>query len=193
MLVSLAITMAGVIFKLAAGLGIADFVSGIVHWWEDRYGNPDWPVIGHTIRMNQEHHINPRFFLCGNIWTRNREVFGIGIVFLGLFWALGWLNLVTVSAVLFGVWANEIHACAHRSPKENSRWVGLIQKTGLMQSHKHHAAHHRRAKNTNYCVMTNYVNPVLEFIRFFRAAEWLIKRVSGIVPRPDPSVNPRYL
>jgi len=28
---------------------LADLISGIFHWWEDRYGNPNWPIIGKYI------------------------------------------------------------------------------------------------------------------------------------------------
>lgn len=180
-------------FKILGGLYIADFVSGVVHWAEDRYGDPKWPLLGHTIRENLQHHKTPRSFLKGTIWTRNREVLFIGIGFLGAFWALGWLNLMTISAVIFGICANEIHASAHRSPKENGPIITFLQRLGLMQSHMHHAAHHRHAKDSNYCVMTNHLNPILERMHLFRGLEWLVKKTTGLTPRPDPSVNPRYL
>jgi ubiquitin-conjugating enzyme E2 variant len=178
--------------KVLGGVYLADFISGLFHWFEDRYGNPEWPVLGHTIRENQQHHHTPRSFLKGNLWTRNREVWAIGTAFLLGFWALGWLNLFSVSAVLFGMFANEIHAAAHRSPKENGRLITLLQKTGLLQSHKHHANHHRKGKDSHYCVMTNHLNPMLERVQFFQTLERIVKRLTGIVPRLDDSVNPRY-
>ncbi|MEM7638558.1 MAG: fatty acid desaturase CarF family protein [Pseudomonadota bacterium] len=178
--------------KVLGGLYFADFVSGVFHWFEDRYGNPNWPILGHTIRENQQHHHTPRSFLKGTIFSRNREVWVIGALFLATFWALGWLNLFSGSAVVFGMFANEIHAAAHRSPKENGRVISAVQKTGLMQSHAHHAHHHRKGKDSHYCVMTNHINPGLERIQFFQTAERIIKRLTGIVPRIDHSVNERY-
>ena len=178
--------------KVLGGVYLADFISGVFHWFEDRYGNPEWPILGHTIRENQQHHHTPRSFLKGNLWTRNREVWAIGAAFLIGFWALGWLNLFSISALLFGMFANEIHAAAHRSPKENGRLITLLQKTGLLQSHKHHAHHHRKGKDSHYCVMTNHLNPVLERVQFFQTLEALVKRFTGIIPRLDDSVNPRY-
>ncbi|MEZ5987041.1 MAG: fatty acid desaturase CarF family protein [Hyphomonas sp.] len=180
------------LLKVLGGLYFADFISGVIHWLEDRYGNPKWPVIGHTIRENQQHHFTPRSFLNGTLWTRNREVLAIGIAFLAAFWAFGLLNVFTVSAVIFGVMSNEVHASAHRSPQENGRLITALQKTGLLQSHRHHAAHHRKGKDTHFCVLTNHVNPVLEGVRFFQALEAIVTRVTGIRPRPDLSVNPRY-
>ena len=190
--ITLTIALLKGVGKIFAGLLLADFVSGVFHWFEDRYGDPKWPVLGHTMRMNQHHHHQPRFFLRGTFYTRNREVIALGIVFLAVFWAVGWLNLFTGAAVAFGMLANEFHGAAHKSPAENGRLVTLIQKTGLMQSFRHHAAHHRKGKDTHYCVMTNYLNPGLERVRFFQNIEWVIKRLTGIAPRPDDSVNPRY-
>ncbi len=178
--------------KVLGGVYLADFISGAFHWFEDRYGNPEWPILGHTIRENQQHHHTPRSFLKGNLWTRNREVWAIGLAFLAGFWLLGWLNVFSVSAVLFGMFANEIHAAAHRSPKENGRIITMLQRTGLLQSHKHHANHHRKGKDSHYCVMTNHLNPMLERVQFFQTLVRLVKRLTGIVPRLDDSVNARY-
>lgn len=180
------------LLKVLGGLWFADFISGVIHWLEDRYGNPKWPIIGHTIRENQQHHFTPRSFLKGTLWTRNREVLAIGAVFLLGFWAFDVLNAFTVSAVIFGVMSNEVHASAHRSPQENGRIITALQKTGLLQSHRHHAAHHRKGKDTHFCVLTNHVNPVLERIRFFQTLEAIVTRLTGVRPRPDLSVNPRY-
>lgn len=192
MFLTVTTSIAGAAFKLVGGLYIADLVSGVIHWMEDRYGDPDWPVLGHTVRENQQHHFTPRSFLGGNLWTRNREVLFIGLAFLAGFQALDWLSLVTISAVVFGVMSNEIHASAHRSQKENGPVLTALQKTGFMQSHAHHAAHHRKGKNSHYCMVTNHMNPIVEWTGVFRKLEWLIERVSGLTPRPDLSVNPRY-
>lgn len=180
------------LFKVMGGLYLADLITGAFHWFEDRYGNPKWPILGHTIRQNQQHHHTPRSFLGGTFLSRNKEVWALGLAFLVGFWALGWLNLFTGSAVFFAMFANEIHAAAHKSPKENGALITLVQKTGFMQSHKHHAQHHRKGKDTHYCVMTNHMNPVLERVQFFQTIEKVIKWTTGATPRLDDSVNPRY-
>ncbi len=177
---------------VAGGLFFADFVSGLFHWFEDRFGDPKWPVLGATIRANQEHHFKPRAFLEGSFLARNKEVFALGALFLAAFTALGWLNLFTGTAVAFGMFANEFHRAAHRVPQENGRLFTVLQKTGLMQSFMHHAHHHRQGKDSHYCVMTNYVNPVLERIAFFPALEKVVLVTTGAAPRLDESVNPRY-
>lgn len=180
------------ITAILSGLFLADFITGVFHWFEDRYGNPNWKLFGNTIRANQEHHRRPRAFLEGTFLHRNAQVFLIGMVFLAGFWALGWLNLFTASAVVFGSFANEIHRFTHRSPKENGRIITAIQKTGLLQSFQHHAQHHRKAKDTHFCVMTNYLNPILERVQFFQRIEAVVHKVGKIRPRFDDSVNAKY-
>src|SRR6188768_1026808 len=39
-----------------AGLCLADFVSGVVHWSADTYGSPTMPVFGGFVRTFREHH-----------------------------------------------------------------------------------------------------------------------------------------
>ena len=71
--VTIVVTAFKSVASIFGGLLLADFVSGIIHWFEDRYGNPKWPVLGHAIRANQEHHFRPRAFLKGSFLSRNRE------------------------------------------------------------------------------------------------------------------------
>lgn len=177
---------------ILAGLLLADFVTGAFHWFEDRYGNPKWPIIGGIIRANQEHHHTPRSFLEGSFFGRNLTVFILAAVFMVGFWAIGWLNLFTGSAVVFGAFANEIHRFAHRAPGENGKIIATLQRTGLLQSFQHHAQHHRKGKDTHYCVMTNFLNPALEKIQFYQTIEKVIFELSGRQPRLDESVNPKY-
>lgn len=177
------------LFQILCGLFVADFLTGLIHWIEDRYGNPQWPMVGEAIRANHQHHSRPREFLSGSFWSRNKEVLIGTFVISGIFALVGALNLITVSAVVTGFFANEIHGAAHKFPHENPVWVRVLQKLGLMQSFQHHARHHRQRKDCHYCVMTNYVNPIVDFIRFFPILEWAIYRMSGILPRVDPTVR----
>lgn len=190
--VSLALTTLKGAGSILGGLLLADFITGVFHWMEDRYGKSHWPIIGPIIKANQDHHYRPRDFLKRKFLNRNALVFGLSCAFLACFWALGWLNLFTGSAIVFGALANEFHASAHRAPKENGRLITTLQRTGLMQSFVHHAAHHRKGKDTHYCVMTNHLNPALEAIGFFPTLEAAIRKITGVSPRIDDSVHPRY-
>ena len=47
----------------------ADFICGFVHWYEDNYGNEDWPIIGEfIIAPNRLHHSKPRAFTESSWW-----------------------------------------------------------------------------------------------------------------------------
>ena len=55
-----------------ASILLADLLTGIFHWWEDRYGNPDWYILGDiVVKPNINHHKNPRDFTEGNYIKRN--------------------------------------------------------------------------------------------------------------------------
>jgi hypothetical protein len=38
-----------IVGQLLLGWLLADFLTGVFHWWEDRLGKESWPVIGHLI------------------------------------------------------------------------------------------------------------------------------------------------
>lgn len=89
----------------------------------------------------------------------------------------------------FGVNANEIHKWAHRTRAENGPVITFLQRIGVLQSPVQHGNHHRGTKDTYYCVITDYLNPVLERLRFWPALEWLIYQLFGVRRRPDHSVK----
>lgn len=161
----------------------ADFVVGLVHWWEDRYGDPAWPILGRlVVEPNIRHHSDPRSFLSGNYWHRNYSSILPAAVVAAVSLACGewWLLLVAV----FASQGNEIHGWAHQ---KCSRFVRGLQMTGLLHSPEQHADHHERPFSTNYCTMTDWMNPVLERVRFWRGLEAVFSCV-GIHPRLDREV-----
>jgi len=71
----------------------------MVHWWEDRYGNPDWPLLGkYVVQPNIEHHSNQTAFTTGDYWTRNWTVLAPSLTAAAVAAAVGqwWLALVAV-------------------------------------------------------------------------------------------------
>jgi ubiquitin-conjugating enzyme E2 variant len=65
--------------------------------------------------------------------------------------------------------------------------VNWFQKARILQTPRHHAQHHRGAKNTHYCVITNVLNPALDRIGFWRGLEWCIERTAGVKRRVEPT------
>ena len=173
----------GTVWFVVGAYLFAELLSGMFHWWEDRYGNPDWPIIGrYVIQPNIEHHKYPSRFCKGTYWQRNYTTLLPAML----------LSLIAFSAeeyflCLTGCFmsqANELHAWTHT--KKNSLIRGL-QKIGIVQSHRQHAIHHKRPYDKYYCVMTNYLNPVLASIGYWDALEWLVG-LFGIKPRAERSI-----
>lgn len=183
--------MAWSVAQVGMGWIVADFLSGVIHWCEDRYGSPRWPVFGGAIRDTIRHHRRPRGFLAKSPLARSRRVIIIAVIGFIAFFLSGTLNAFTITLCVAAAVSNEIHVAAHSSPKENSHWVTALQHWGIIQSHAHHALHHRNLKNMNYCTITNWVNPVLERMRFWRRAESLVRIWTGQRPRADPTVRRR--
>ena len=178
-------------FSFAQALGVvmlADFVAGAVHWLEDAYGSPDTPVVGPLmIRPNIVHHHHPRFFTRLTWWESSRDPIVVSLLLIGAAW---WFDFLTWHIWLFAFVsanANQVHKWSHQTRAENGRIVSFFQDIGLLLSPRQHAVHHSDPKNTFYCPVTNLVNPLLERIRFWHRAEWLIERATGMRHRPDTS------
>ncbi len=170
-----------------------DFGSGVLHWLEDSYGNPEWPLTGALITApNILHHHHPTAFT-KHSWLKSAEVIlFLGIVVLGAAWVSGMLTWQVLLFVAIGVNANEIHKWNHLPKSKRSKLVVALQEFRLLQTPQHHGRHHAASKDTNYCVITNMVNPVLEAVRFWRRLERAIEFLFGVPKRPDASVAPTH-
>ncbi|MEI8279794.1 MAG: fatty acid desaturase CarF family protein [Bacteroidota bacterium] len=183
--------MLTVILKSITTLATADFLTGLVHWWEDTYGNPNWKFLGKSIiEPNLIHHKKPRAFLQGNYWTRINTSFLAGLILLALCYLFHILNGYSFCCILLSIHGNEIHRLAHQSNKENGKFITALQLTGLLQSRKHHGRHHTMPYECSYCAITNYLNPLLDNIKFWNKLEWSILKLTGIkVLRGSPIRN----
>jgi ubiquitin-conjugating enzyme E2 variant len=155
----------------------ADLLAGFWHWWEDRYADVRWPLVGDWIaKPNELHHDQPLAFLDQGYWSRNSTTIIPAVI----------AFLLTVPHPICGVFvfvsqANEIHAWAHSKGKVAS-WIEVFQSIGLFQSPKHHAQHHIDPFESKYCVMTDLLNPLLDRLDFWRRLEWIVERTIGVVP-----------
>jgi ubiquitin-conjugating enzyme E2 variant len=158
----------------------AELLSGAVHWWEDRYGNPDWPVLGkYVVQPNIEHHSNQTAFTKGSYWMRNWTVLVPSITAAVAAGAFGqWWLMIVAMVVSQG---NEIHCWSHQ---RCSRPVRGLQLLGILQSPEQHAKHHAQPFDRHYCVMTDAMNPVLQAIQFWQGLEWCVA-LFGVLPRAE--------
>lgn len=172
--------------QILIGVVIADFVSGLLHWAEDAYGDPNWPILGrYVIQPNILHHQDPQAFTKRNYWIRNRAVIVIAAAIgLGL-WATGALNVMWATALIVGAHANETHNWAHLPTGQVHPFIRRMQQLGLLLSPSHHWRHHRARFDTHYCSVTNYLNPFLDTLKFWRVLEGMIEGGYRIRPRGD--------
>lgn len=166
--------------QLLAGWLFADFAAGFIHWWEDRCGELAWPIIGRlVVEPNRLHHAQPALS-APTLLGRNAVSWSAAAI-LGLLLVTGFgLTPFTIAAVLGGFAVNEVHALAHRGAPKGS-WLAALQDTGLILSPAHHAGHHRQAHDRRYCVLTGWLNPILDRLGFWRGLEQLLS-VAGMTP-----------
>jgi plasmanylethanolamine desaturase len=168
---------------------LADFLAGIVHWFEDAYIRENTPLIGSFIgKANVIHHHLPRYMTRNNWWQSSWDLlcFSAAIV-LGAWW----LDLLTWHVWLFAVIstnANQVHKWSHQTRSENGRIITFLQKSHVLQTPHHHAVHHTNPKNVRYCPVTNLVNPILDGLRFWDGVEWILARAIGLNRQPDTSL-----
>ena len=179
-----------IILQILVSVLVADFVSGLFHWLEDAYGREEWPITGRLVsKPNVLHHHEPRYFTRHSWFYSARLLLIAGVLVLVVSWLLGVLSWHVWLVVLLGVNANEIHKWAHRTPTENGPVISVLQRIRLIQTPHHHASHHTDPKNSHYCVLTDFLNPLLDGIRLWAALEWIIRKVFGMRRRIDSSVH----
>ena len=103
-----------------------------------------------------------------------------------------WLALLTWQVWVFALVsanANQIHKWAHSAPHENGRVVTWLQKFKLLQTQRHHAKHHSGKKDSRYCSVTNFLNPILEELDFWKLLERVNLRILGLQRRSDPTAK----
>jgi len=171
-------------------VGLADFVAGLVHWAEDAYFDEDTPVIGQRIIVpNIVHHHLPRHFTRLSWWQSSADLLLVGLVVLAAAIPLGWVSWQLLLFLVVSVNANQIHKMAHRTHAENGWFVSKLQDWHILQTPRHHGLHHSDPKNTYYCPVTNYVNPLLEKVQFWTRLEAFIALRTGLKHRHDTAVR----
>jgi plasmanylethanolamine desaturase len=183
-------TLLSLLGRVAAVVLAADFVGGLVHWFEDAYVREDTPLIGRKVgRPNVVHHHFPRYMTRFNWWHTSWDLL---VVSGGLTFGAWCLGLLTWEVGLFAIIAanaNEFHKWAHRSRKENGAVISFFQDIRVLQTAKHHALHHTDPKNSHYCTTTSVLNPVLDGVHFWGGLEWLLAHSVGLKRREDTSIR----
>jgi ubiquitin-conjugating enzyme E2 variant len=141
---------------------LADFATGIFHFYADNYGEMDGKFLTNSVNLLLIHHIEPEKIATQNYWELTGGVykfsfiiFPISLMLLGFHWEI--LLFLIISAQ-----ANIVHKWSHSSNDKTPVFAKVLQKINLIQNKRHHQNHHMANFHKNYCVMTPYVNPFLE-------------------------------
>lgn len=163
-----------VLAKLLAGWLIADLLGGFLHWLEDRVLTETMPILGpYVVAPNRRHHADPMAFATGSFLDRNGTTF-IAAGAVALLWLLIFgPSLVWVSASVGGMVTSMVHYWTHRVPPVGS-WRRAMQDVGVIQSARQHAQHHRPPAEGRYCVLTDWLNPLLDRVRLWARLERLL-------------------
>ena len=152
-----------------AGYLAADLVSGLVHWFCDRFFEEDTPLIGRVlIQPFREHHRDPRAMTRhGFLELTGNSCLGLApVLFLVVRWPAGTFLDALVLAFGVGVVAtNLLHKWAHAV--EAPAAVRWLQRQRLVLAPEGHAVHHRAGFGGAYCVTTGWMNPVTDRLGIF--------------------------
>lgn len=180
---------------LMAGVAVADFASGLVHWTADTWGRRDMPMIGRRVLLPfRVHHLNPDDILRRSFVDANGDVAAvtipalIGLLFVPVDSEAGQMASVAgTSCCAVGMLTNQIHQWAHRpSPP---RPVRALQALGLVLRPGAHARHHTSPFALRYCITTGWCNALLEATGFFRRLETAVTALTGVRPRDDEAAR----
>lgn len=180
------------------GYVAADFMSGLVHWIGDTWGDPSMPIIGqYFIRPFREHHVDQTAITRHDFTeTNGANCFATIVVLLPTIVMLSGSDSmfvlgfhVFVFAMTMGVFGtNQFHKWSHLSDEVRPRTIHWLQSVGLILPPAHHAKHHASPYDTYYCITVGWLNPMLAKARFFRVTEKLITKITGAIPRKNDLV-----
>ncbi|HVY25026.1 MAG TPA: fatty acid desaturase CarF family protein [Polyangiaceae bacterium] len=166
------------LLSLFAGMCLADFFSGLVHWSADTYGSPTMPIFGGFVRTFREHHADQVDITRHDFIETNGDVciFSSPVHFVLLFIVHDSFGLFCVLGVFVGSYANsQIHKWAHQ---EERPWlIRVCQSLRIVNSPAHHSRHHSGPHLTHYCITTGWMNGLLDSIGFFRKLEWILLKL----------------
>jgi hypothetical protein len=154
---------------------LADAMSGVFHWLGDTFWTEETPVLGRLfVKPNRSHHQSPSAFVAHSWLKSSWDLLTLGMVILAVAWFSGSVSWQACFFVFVGVNANQVHKWNHLNVRRVPRPIRFLRNIGVLQSPAQHAVHHRGKRDTAYCVVTPFVNPVLDGIGFWRFLEWLV-------------------
>lgn len=164
--------MADLIGQILTGWLLADFLGGILHWVEDVGLLPRF-LDRHVGAPNRLHHADPLSVTRdSNLFRRNWTAWAATLPFILVGLVLAGPTPLVVSASAGALLSYEVHRWAH-APSSAPGIVRLLQEIGAFQSPKHHSRHHAPPQDRAFCILTDWLNPILDRSGVWLAAERL--------------------
>ena len=164
-----------IVAQLLAGWLIADFLSGVAHWLEDRVLTETTPFLGRLVVIaNRRHHLDPVAFLAGSVWVRHGTTWATAGTVSVIWLALLGPSWIWASATAGGMLTAAVHYRTHAAPPAGS-WCRALQDIGIIQSVRQHAQHHRPPSDGRYCALTDWLNPLLDRVHLWARLERLFR------------------
>ncbi len=169
--------------ELLLWIFLADLTTGFVHFWMDQYGKEDMPFVGKmVIEINILHHQDPRHMTKRNYWFLTKASWLLGVIIYTVsVLVTGEFSWKLAIFLCYAAQANVFHMWAHRTVQENGKFITFLQRMRLIQSPKHHAGHHIAPYDRQFCILTDWFNPILERIWFWEGVIGFF-RLFGIQP-----------
>ena len=163
----------------------ADFLTGIIHWVCDSFGDSDTPLWGPMlVAPFRRHHRDPleitRISLAENLGASaiagllalwlffpvQPSHFEAGALLILHFWL--WL-------IVFAVISNLFHRWSHMPAARKPRWMQILQKWRLLLNTNEHLVHHRKPFRVNYCILNGWANSLSNRVPWQRVESVLAK------------------
>lgn len=157
-----------VIGQLILGWLLADFITGVLHHFYDRIWWPPFLALA-----NGDHHARPLIFVEAPFVVRTGPSLVTSIVILAIAVLTKEFSAFFVTFCAGIAFWNEIHRWAH-APRLAPGWVRVLQEMGFFQSPRGHSYHHTPTNAAGFCLLSNWVNPVLDSLGLWGRLEKLV-------------------
>ena len=181
-----------VVAAVVAGYLFADFMSGCVHFFFDRFLEETTPVIGAAfVKPFRIHHTDPLDITRHGFLPTNGSNSLVTVApLLGLFvidhtHPAGFFFVAMVVIAAFATFGtNQFHKWAH-TPTPHP-FVAWMQRRHWILPVDHHAIHHTWPHETHYCITTGWMNGVLLRVGFWKFATRALSSILAVHTDPRP-------
>ncbi|TGN07109.1 fatty acid desaturase CarF family protein [Leptospira ilyithenensis] len=169
------------ILSLGTGYIFADFLSGMVHFLCDNFGDEETAYFGPAfIQPFRMHHTDPSDITKHDFFETNGNTCLVVLPVMGIYYFVSdglsvWVSFSFLFSVTSVVFTNQFHKWAHL--ENPPRWIRVLQISGMILPKTMHSLHHTPPFSSYYCITCGWLNPLFEFVKFFPKMKTSIESV----------------